>query len=257
MLHLFYLLVYFVVSWASQESKIFRTFEIIKKSTCISHFCVVLRDVCEGMEHLESKKLLHRDLAGRNILVSEDTVAKISDFGLAQISSTATDNSKLPVKWTAPEALKNKVRNIMRWLMIITWISSNSTWRVCSCRNSPLSQTYGVTESFCGRSSHTADSRIPKWCVSHCKHLVCCHLQRVWCCLLVFVAVGERGEGACGSGSPHGAAGRMSSRRLQHHDVLLGDGPQEETVLPQTPRATGERARQALISVGVHHMCIM
>ncbi|XP_051550100.1 megakaryocyte-associated tyrosine-protein kinase-like isoform X2 [Myxocyprinus asiaticus] len=65
-------------------------------------------DVCEGMEHLESKKLLHRDLAGRNILVSEDVVAKVSDFGLAKISSKATDNSKLPVKWTAPEALNNK-----------------------------------------------------------------------------------------------------------------------------------------------------
>ncbi|XP_016121422.1 megakaryocyte-associated tyrosine-protein kinase-like, partial [Sinocyclocheilus grahami] len=65
-------------------------------------------DVCEGMEHLESKKLLHRDLAGRNILVSEDTVAKVSDFGLAKVSSTATDNSKLPIKWTAPEALKKK-----------------------------------------------------------------------------------------------------------------------------------------------------
>lgn len=62
------------------------------------------------MEHLESKKLLHRDLAGRNILVSEDGVAKISDFGLAKVSSTATDNSKLPIKWTAPEALKSKVR---------------------------------------------------------------------------------------------------------------------------------------------------
>nr|XP_695792.1 megakaryocyte-associated tyrosine-protein kinase [Danio rerio] len=65
-------------------------------------------DVCEGMEHLESKKLLHRDLAGRNILVSEDGVAKISDFGLARVGSMAVDNSKLPVKWTAPEALKNK-----------------------------------------------------------------------------------------------------------------------------------------------------
>lgn len=62
------------------------------------------------MEHLESKKLLHRDLAGRNILVSEDAVAKISDFGLAKVSSTAPDNSKLPIKWTAPEALKSKVR---------------------------------------------------------------------------------------------------------------------------------------------------
>ncbi|KAG1946301.1 megakaryocyte-associated tyrosine-protein kinase isoform X2 [Pimephales promelas] len=73
--------------------------------------CQLLRfalDVCEGMEHLECKKLLHRDLAGRNILVSEDTIAKISDFGLAKVSSTTTDNSKLPVKWTAPEALRSQ-----------------------------------------------------------------------------------------------------------------------------------------------------
>lgn len=64
------------------------------------------------MEHLESKKLLHRDLAGRNILVSEDSVAKVSDFGLAvaKVSSTTPDNLKLPVKWTAPEALKTRVR---------------------------------------------------------------------------------------------------------------------------------------------------
>ncbi|KAI1891772.1 hypothetical protein AGOR_G00147200 [Albula goreensis] len=33
-------------------------------------------DVCEGMEYLESKKLVHRDLAARNVLVSSDNVAK-------------------------------------------------------------------------------------------------------------------------------------------------------------------------------------
>ncbi|KAA0711911.1 Megakaryocyte-associated tyrosine-protein kinase [Triplophysa tibetana] len=81
-------------------------------------------DVCEGMEHLESKKLLHRDLAGRNILVSEDSVAKVSDFGLAvaKVSSTTPDNLKLPVKWTAPEALKTRSLrydvNVMRILLV-------------------------------------------------------------------------------------------------------------------------------------------
>ncbi|XP_055074264.1 megakaryocyte-associated tyrosine-protein kinase isoform X2 [Misgurnus anguillicaudatus] len=67
-------------------------------------------DVCEGMEHLESKKLLHRDLAARNILVSEDSVAKVSDFGLAvaKVSADTPDNLKFPVKWTAPEALKTR-----------------------------------------------------------------------------------------------------------------------------------------------------
>ncbi|KAG9266945.1 megakaryocyte-associated tyrosine-protein kinase [Astyanax mexicanus] len=65
-------------------------------------------EVCEGMEYLECKKLVHRDLAARNILLSEDNVAKVSDFGLAKVDSQAFDNTKLPVKWTAPEGLKNK-----------------------------------------------------------------------------------------------------------------------------------------------------
>nr|XP_020468659.1 megakaryocyte-associated tyrosine-protein kinase [Monopterus albus]XP_020468660.1 megakaryocyte-associated tyrosine-protein kinase [Monopterus albus]XP_020468661.1 megakaryocyte-associated tyrosine-protein kinase [Monopterus albus] len=65
-------------------------------------------DVCEGMEYLESKKLVHRDLAARNILVSDDSVAKVSDFGLTKVDLKVSDNAKLPVKWTAPEALKKE-----------------------------------------------------------------------------------------------------------------------------------------------------
>ncbi|XP_019112327.1 megakaryocyte-associated tyrosine-protein kinase [Larimichthys crocea] len=65
-------------------------------------------DVCEGMEYLESKKLIHRDLAARNVLVSDDNVAKVSDFGLTKVDSKVSDNAKLPVKWTAPEALKKE-----------------------------------------------------------------------------------------------------------------------------------------------------
>lgn len=65
-------------------------------------------DVCEGMEYLESQKLIHRDLAARNILVSDEGVAKVSDFGLAKVDCKISDNAKLPVKWTAPEALKKE-----------------------------------------------------------------------------------------------------------------------------------------------------
>lgn len=71
--------------------------------------CSCCSDVCEGMEYLESKKLVHRDLAARNVLVSDDSVAKVSDFGLTKVDSKVSDNVKLPVKWTAPEALKKDV----------------------------------------------------------------------------------------------------------------------------------------------------
>lgn len=67
------------------------------------------RDVCEAMEYLEGNNFVHRDLAARNVLVSEDNMAKVSDFGLTKEASSTQDTGKLPVKWTAPEALREKV----------------------------------------------------------------------------------------------------------------------------------------------------
>lgn len=49
--------------------------------------------VARGMDYLASRKVLHGDLAARNILLCEDNVVKICDFGLAR-SMYRGDNYK-------------------------------------------------------------------------------------------------------------------------------------------------------------------
>jgi serine/threonine protein kinase len=66
--------------------------------------------IANGMKFLHSKKICHRDLAARNILVDENKVAKIADFGLARDIQDGyyykrKSEMKVPVKWMAPETL--------------------------------------------------------------------------------------------------------------------------------------------------------
>ncbi|XP_035776815.1 platelet-derived growth factor receptor alpha-like isoform X5 [Anopheles albimanus] len=70
--------------------------------------------IAAGMEYLASRKVLHGDLAARNILLCEDNVVKICDFGLAR-SMYKSDNYKkkgeapLPFKWLALECISDNV----------------------------------------------------------------------------------------------------------------------------------------------------
>lgn len=70
--------------------------------------------VARGMEYLASRKVLHGDLAARNILLCDDNIVKICDFGLAR-SLYNNENYKknnetpLPFKWLALESLSDQV----------------------------------------------------------------------------------------------------------------------------------------------------
>jgi len=58
--------------------------------------------------------MIHRDLAARNVLVGEDYIMKIADFGLARdiykdefyLKNTT---GLLPIKWMSPESVFDRV----------------------------------------------------------------------------------------------------------------------------------------------------
>ncbi|XP_065899234.1 uncharacterized protein [Dysidea avara] len=70
------------------------------------------QEIAAGMAYLSGKQFVHRDLAARNILVSESVTCKIADFGMSRDlldeNYYVTSGGKIPVKWTAPEAINYK-----------------------------------------------------------------------------------------------------------------------------------------------------
>ncbi|KAL3866738.1 hypothetical protein ACJMK2_044018 [Sinanodonta woodiana] len=103
-------------------------------------------DTCSGMAYLEGKNVVHRDLAARNVLVNDQGTAKVSDFGLAKQEDYSQESDKLPIKWTAPEALKEKVkiykqvRHVELWHItlgnLFIWESTLSKNSLKRCENS-------------------------------------------------------------------------------------------------------------------------
>ncbi|KAL1491607.1 hypothetical protein ABEB36_012179 [Hypothenemus hampei] len=72
------------------------------------------RQIVVGMDFLSKLKVVHRDLASRNVLIGENNILKISDFGLSRDIYTNNvyrkfTGGKLPFKWMALESLTHQV----------------------------------------------------------------------------------------------------------------------------------------------------
>jgi serine/threonine protein kinase len=64
--------------------------------------------IASGMEYLASLKIVHRDLACRNVLIAKDKLLKITDFGLSrevQEVYVKKTRGRLPLKWMAIESI--------------------------------------------------------------------------------------------------------------------------------------------------------
>ncbi|KAL1237506.1 Vascular endothelial growth factor receptor [Trichinella spiralis] len=80
----------------------------LKTFLCTSDLLSFAYQVANGMQFLSSKNLIHRDLALRNLFLTENHLVKVGDFGLTrrddQYKIKKLD-TPLPIKWMAPESL--------------------------------------------------------------------------------------------------------------------------------------------------------
>ncbi|CAG5128976.1 unnamed protein product [Candidula unifasciata] len=75
------------------------------------HQVEMMLQICDGMQYLESRDVVHRDLATRNVLLVTEHFAKISDFGMSRMVDSNSEYyhahgpGRWPLMWYAPECL--------------------------------------------------------------------------------------------------------------------------------------------------------
>lgn len=75
------------------------------------------KQIADALAYLTAKRIVHMDIATRNILVGTGSTLKVADFGLAQSynkganSWTLKGKLRLPFLWVPPECLPEKLWN--------------------------------------------------------------------------------------------------------------------------------------------------
>uniref|UniRef100_A0A1B6E4F9 receptor protein-tyrosine kinase n=2 Tax=Clastoptera arizonana TaxID=38151 RepID=A0A1B6E4F9_9HEMI len=101
----------------------------------LTSFCY---QVARGMEFLSSKGIIHRDLAARNVLIGENQICKVADFGFARDVITShvyerKSEGRLPIRWMAPESLYDNIFSVKSDI----WSFGVLIWEIVTLGSTP------------------------------------------------------------------------------------------------------------------------
>uniref|UniRef100_A0A1A8CTU0 receptor protein-tyrosine kinase n=2 Tax=Nothobranchius kadleci TaxID=1051664 RepID=A0A1A8CTU0_NOTKA len=150
-------------SYCDSEEEEEESEDLYKRVLTLEDLICYSFQVAKGMEFLASRKCIHRDLAARNILLSENNVVKICDFGLARDIYKDPDyvrkgDARLPLKWMAPEAIFDKVYTTQSDV----WSFGVLMWEIFSLGASPYPGVQ-IDEEFCCRLKEGTRMRAPDY----------------------------------------------------------------------------------------------
>ncbi|XP_053129403.1 vascular endothelial growth factor receptor kdr-like isoform X2 [Hemicordylus capensis] len=150
-------------SYTDSEEEEEDTEDLYKRPLTLEDLICYSFQVAKGMEFLASRKCIHRDLAARNILLSENNVVKICDFGLARDIYKDPDyvrkgDARLPLKWMAPEAIFDKIYTTQSDV----WSFGVLLWEIFSLGASPYPGVQ-IDEDFCQRLKEGTRMRSPEY----------------------------------------------------------------------------------------------
>jgi serine/threonine protein kinase len=132
--------------------------------------------IARGVAHLHQARIVHRDLATRNILVSTLFIPKVSDFGMSRLldddeTAGMTEELRGPIKWQAPEQLRGARRaysfksDVFSFAVLLTEIVNRRLpWHNYSNRSAAIEVVSGARTEV----------------DSHCAPALRCIIQQCW-----------------------------------------------------------------------------